>query len=97
MLSLPQIAWAGDWRFCLAPAEADHKIYVTTPFPEQPATGDAEQEFRRSLSWSGLVYDVVQCPRSDDETSAQAAQRQAIDYNRRLGNRVVTMNWKPGQ
>jgi hypothetical protein len=96
-LLVPQIAWAGDWRYCLAPSEADHKIYITAPFGGSQAMGDAEFQFRRSLSWSGLVYDVVQCPRSDDESTAQAAEQQAIEYNRRLGNQVVAMKWKPGQ
>jgi hypothetical protein len=94
-LAIPQIAWASDWRYCLAPSEADHKIYLTAPFPEGSATGDAESQFRRSLSWSGLVFDVVQCPRSDDEIAAQAAEQQAIEYNRRLGNQIVAMKWKP--
>jgi hypothetical protein len=97
MLAVPQIAWAGDWRYCLAPSEHDHKIYMTAPFPETPATGDAESQFRRTLSWSGLVYDIVQCPLSDNEPAALEAQQQAIDYNRKLGNQIVSMNWKPGK
>lgn len=97
MLAVPQIAWAGYWRYCLAPSEHDHKIYMTAPFPDSPAMGDAESQFRRTLSWSGLVYDVVQCPLNDDEAAAWAAQQQATEYNRKLGNQVVSMKWKPGQ
>jgi hypothetical protein len=96
-LAVPQIARAGDWLYCLAPSGADHKIYMTAPFQESSATGDAESQFRRSLSWSGLVYDVVQCPRSDNETAALAAQQQAMDYNRKLGNQIVSMHWIPGK
>jgi hypothetical protein len=94
---IPQIAWADDWRYCLAPSEADHKIYMTPPFAESQAMGDAEQNFRRTLSWSGLTYDVVQCPLSDSESSALAAQKQAINYNRKLGNQIVGINLNPGK
>jgi hypothetical protein len=97
MISVPQLAWAGDWRYCLAPSEHDHKIYMTAPFPETAAAGDPESQFRRTLSWSGLVYDVVQCPLNDNEPAALEAQQQAINYNRKLGNQIVSMKWKPGQ
>jgi hypothetical protein len=30
---LSQSAFAGDWRYCLAPSRLQRKIYVAPPFP----------------------------------------------------------------
>lgn len=96
MLSIPQMAFAGDWRYCLAPAHAEHKIYISPPFPATMAMDDAESQFGRRLAASGLRFDDVQCPRSDDETAALTMQQHAIVINRELGIAIINMRWKPG-
>jgi len=93
---IPQIALAGDWRYCVAPSHAQHKIYVTAPFPATVATmSDAESELARTLTRSGLQYDDVQCPRSEDESATLKMQQHAINYNHELGTQVISLHWTP--
>lgn len=93
---IPQMAHAGDWRYCLAPSHAEHKIYMSPPFPATMPMDDAELQFGRTLSRSGLRFDDVQCPRSNDETAALTMQQHAIVVNRELGNEIINLRWKPG-
>jgi hypothetical protein len=93
---IPQLAQAGDWRYCLAPSQAEHKIYMSPPFSATMPMDDAESQFGRTLSRSGLRFDDVQCPRSDNETAALTMQQHAIVTNRELGNDVINLRWKPG-
>ena len=95
-LLLPQIAAAEDWRYCLAPSHADHKLYMSMPFAATIAMDAAETQFGRALFRMGLRYDDVQCPQSDSESGAAAMQRHAIGINRELGIQVINMPWKPG-
>ena len=95
-LLLPQIAAAGDWRYCLAPSHADHKLYISTPFAATMSMDAAESQFGRMLLKMGLRYDDVQCPQSDSESSAIAMQRHALGINHELGIQVINMSWKPG-
>jgi hypothetical protein len=88
-------AFAGDWRYCLAPSHAQHKIYMSPPFPATVSMDDAESQFGRLLSQSGLRFDDVQCPRGEDETAAMTMQQHAIIVNRQLGNEIVHLRWKP--
>lgn len=92
---LAQPACAGDWRYCLAPSHAQHKIYMSPPFPATVSMGDAQSQFGRLLSESGLRFDDVQCPRGDDETAAMTMQQHAIGVNRQLGNAIVHLRWQP--
>lgn len=94
-LLLPQMAQAGDWRYCLAPAHAERKIYMSPPFPATMPMDDAESQFGRTLSRSGLHFDDVQCPRSDNEAAALTMQQHAIFINRELGNEIINLRWKP--
>ncbi|HTV34881.1 MAG TPA: hypothetical protein VMF12_00495 [Xanthobacteraceae bacterium] len=93
---LSQKALAEDWRYCLAPSHAEHKIYISPPFPATVSMDDAESQFGRTLSRSGVRFDDVQCPRSDDQTGALAMQQHAISVNRELGNQVIDLRWRPG-
>lgn len=95
-IAVPQLASAADWRYCLAPSHAEHKVYVTPPFSATIPMDDAESELAHSLSKSGLHYDDVQCPRSDDESSVFDMQQHAVSINRELGNQVIGLHWKPG-
>jgi hypothetical protein len=93
---LPHIAAAEDWRYCLAPSHADHKIYISMPFPATMSMDAAESQFGRALIHSGLRYDEVQCPQSGSESDAFAMQRHAIGMNHELGIQVIDTPWKPG-
>jgi hypothetical protein len=93
---LPRTAVAADWRYCLAPSHAEHKVYVSPPFAATMSMDDAETQFGRTLSRSGLRFDDVQCPRSDAEAGALSMQQHAITVNRELGNAIINLRWKPG-
>jgi hypothetical protein len=93
---LPQIAAAEDWRYCLAPSHADHKIYISMPFPATMSMDAAESQFGRALAHSGLRYDDVQCPQSNSESDAFAMQRHTIGMNHELGIQIIDTRWKPG-
>jgi hypothetical protein len=97
VLSLPHIASAADWRYCLAPSHAEHKIYISLAFPASVPMESAESQFGRKLRHSGLRYDDVQCPRSGDEPSLTNMERHAVSFNRELGNQVITMRWQPAR
>jgi hypothetical protein len=95
VISLPQIATAGEWRYCLAPSHSENTVYMSPVFPTDLPMGSAESDFGSVLQRARYHYDDVQCPLSDNETSALAMQRQTIDYNRQLGNRIVDLPWRP--
>jgi hypothetical protein len=95
MTLLPQKALAEDWRYCLAPSHAEHKVYMSPPFPATISMDDAESQFGRTLSASGLHFDDVQCPRSGGQTASMTMQQHAIVVNRELGNEVINLRWKP--
>jgi hypothetical protein len=92
---LPQQALAEDWRYCLAPSHADRKVYISPPFPATMPMDDAESQFGRALSRSGLRFDDVQCPRGDGQTAALTMQQHAIKVDRELGNQIINLRWKP--
>jgi hypothetical protein len=96
MTLLSQQALAEDWRYCLAPSHAERKVYISPPFPGTVSMDDAESQFGRTLSRSGLHFDDVQCPRSDNETGALTMQQHAISVNHELGNQVIDLRWRPG-
>jgi hypothetical protein len=93
---LPQVATAEDWRYCVAPSHADHKIYMSSPFRATITMDAAETQFGRVLFREGLRHDDVQCPLSDSEASALAMQRHAVGVNRELGMQVIDTGWRPG-
>jgi hypothetical protein len=93
---IPQIATAEEWRYCLAPSHADHKVYMSMPFAATMSMDSAESQFGRTLTRSGLHYDDVQCPQSDSESSAVTMQRHAVSMNREIGIQVINMPWRPG-
>jgi hypothetical protein len=93
--SLPQQALAEDWRYCLAPSHAERKVYISPPFLATMSMDDAESQFGRTLSQSGLRFDDVQCPRGDGQTAALTMQQHAIKVDRELGNEIINLRWKP--
>jgi hypothetical protein len=94
-VTLPQIAAAGTWCYCLAPSHAENTVYMSPVFATDAPVSRAESAFGSLLAQSAFHYDDVQCPLSDDESAALAMQRQAIGYNRDLGNRIVNLPWRP--
>lgn len=92
---LPQQALADEWRYCLAPSHAEHKTYMSPPFPATLPTDDAESQFGALLAASGFHFDDVQCPRAEGQTAALTMQQHAILINRELGNEVINLRWKP--
>jgi hypothetical protein len=88
-------ASAGDWRYCLAPSQAEHKIYMTAPFSVNSEPDNSEARFDDVLGGLHLRHDDVQCPHSNDEASAVADKQYAIEVNRKSGNQVVNLHWPP--
>lgn len=87
-----QMATATDWQYCLAPSQAEHKIYMTDAFPVRGSLDDADNDFERMLDQAGLRHDVVQCPRADDERSIVAMEQYAITFNQKSGNIIVHLH-----
>jgi hypothetical protein len=91
----PTSVSAADWRYCLAPASGEHKVYLSEPFQtDAPMTAVADA-FARLLTRSGLRHGEIQCPRSDSEESALIMRDYTIDYNRMNGNEIAKMRGKP--
>jgi hypothetical protein len=84
-----QAALAADWQYCVAPAHAEHKVYMSATFPVHGALGDADDAFERMLDKAGLRHDDVQCPRADDERLIVLMQQYAISFNQENGNTIV--------
>src|ERR1700722_9985383 len=90
-----QAAAAADWRFCIAPASAEHKIYMTAPFLAATPMETMENGFHLVLDHAGRRHDSVQCPTGPNEQAVRAMRQHADDFNRQMGNDVVPVDWKP--
>jgi len=95
MVAVPQTALAADWQYCLAPSHTEHKVYFSAPFPSRGSWGSPDSDLDRMLNKSAVRHDDVQCPRADDERSIVVMRQEAISFNRRAGNEIVNLNWKP--
>jgi hypothetical protein len=84
-----QMATATDWQYCLAPSQAEQKIYISGAFPVRGSLDDADNDFEQMLDQAGLRHDVVQCPRADDERSIVTMEQHAIIFNQESGNTIV--------
>ena len=88
-------AHAEDWRYCLAPLHAEHKVYMSAPFFTTKSMERLQDEFANALSRAGLRHDAVQCPRGNEQSIA-TMRVQAVRFNRDSGNAVVEFNrWNP--
>jgi len=83
------------WQYCLAPSHAEHKIYISPLFPKSAALSNTETAFAQMLLQSDAPHDDVQCPNSNDEHSISSMRQRAINFNRKAGNMIVTLNWEP--
>jgi hypothetical protein len=82
-------ALATDWQYCVAPSEAEHKVYMSDTFPVRGTLDDADTAFELMLDQAGLRHDIVQCPRADDERSIVMMQQYAISFSHGNGNTIV--------
>jgi hypothetical protein len=88
-------AAALEWRFCIAPANQDHRIYMTPPFSTAVAMEAMESGFHQALEHAGRRHDSVQCPTGSGEAAVRAMHQHADDFNRQMGNEVVGVDWRP--
>lgn len=91
LLCLPMGAHALDWSYCIAPAGADHRIFISRPFPS--IGPKAEADFDDQLARRRMRHDSVQCPRASDEAAAVIMRQHAVDVNRLWGRQVVDIPW----
>ncbi len=84
-------ALAADWQYCLAPSQAEHKIYISDAFLVRGALSDAIDAFERTLGEAGLRHGAIQCPRADDERSIVMMEQYAISFNQKVGNTIVRL------
>ena len=89
-------AHAQDWRYCLSPLHAEHRVYMSTTFFTTKSMERLQDEFASALSRAGLRHGAVQCPRGGDEQSIAVMRMQAARFNRESGNDVVEFSrWSP--
>jgi hypothetical protein len=94
MLVLQQAGRAAEWSYCIAPSDAQNRIYISKPFPIS-AAGAAEPGFDTTLTEHRLAHDAVECARAEDEAAAIVMRQHAIDVNRKWGRQVIDMQWRP--
>jgi hypothetical protein len=90
-----QLATAAEWRFCIAPANPEHRIYMTAPFLTATPMDVMESGFHQALDRAGYQHDNVQCPTGATEQAVRAMRQHADDFNRLRGNEVVPVDWRP--
>ena len=90
-----QFAAAAEWRFCIAPANQERKIYMTAPFLATIPMEAMESGFHQALDRSGHRHDSVQCPTGANEQAVRAMRQHADDFNRQMGTEVVPIDWRP--
>jgi hypothetical protein len=90
-----QFAAGAEWRFCIAPSNQEHKIYMTAPFIAATTMEAMESGFHQVLDRAGRRHESVQCPTGANEQSVRAMRQHADDFNRQMGNDVVPIDWKP--
>jgi hypothetical protein len=90
-----QFAFAAEWRFCIAPSNQEHRIYMTAPLLTGTPMETLENGFHEALDRSGHRHDSVQCPTGPNEQTVRGMRQHADDFNRQLGNEVVPIDWRP--
>jgi hypothetical protein len=82
------------WQYCLAPSDAEKKVYISSPFPRGPSL-NTENAFAAMLSQSNKQHDDVQCPIGKDKPSILSMRKHAISFNHDRGYAIITRNWEP--
>ena len=90
-----QFALAAEWRFCLAPSNQEHRIYMTAPFLTVAPMEAMESGFHQALDRSGRRHDGVQCSSGANEPTVRVMRQHADEFNRQMGNEVVPVEWRP--
>jgi hypothetical protein len=90
-----QCAAAAEWRFCIALANQEHRIYVTSPFLTAIPMEAMENGLHQTLDRAGRRHDSVQCPTGASEQAVRLMRQHADDFNRQMGNDVVPLDWRP--
>jgi hypothetical protein len=90
-----QFALAAEWRFCIAPSNQEHKIYLTAPLLTGTSMETMESGFHQVLDRSGRRHDSVQCPTGANEQAVRAMRQHADEFNRQMGNEIISIDWKP--
>src|SRR5262249_46312665 len=75
----------GVWQYCLAPSNADNKIYISAPFPKSTSLHVNETAFAKKLVESKIQHGPVQCPNGVDEPSVLSMRQRAISFNQDRG------------
>src|SRR6516164_5436710 len=81
------------WQYCLAASGAEHKVYISPPFPRIAELNIIQVEFAQRLL--ELQHEPVQCPISKYKGSMATMRDAAIGFNRNIGNMIVALNWEP--
>jgi hypothetical protein len=84
-----------EWRYCLAPSQAEHRMYMSNPIPAGDIMISADDAFDRLLKKAGIPHDEVQCPRAPNKPTLIFRQRYAVKWNQELGNTIIPINWEP--
>ena len=96
-ITVPRTAHADDWRFCLAAARAQHKVFMSGSFQTTTPMETLQSDFADELDRRGIAHDEVQCPRGGDRAAIAEMQQYAIGFNREMGNGIVRVEWKPAR
>ncbi len=96
-IMLPGTAVADEWRFCLAAARAQHKVFLSGSFQTATPMETLQGDFADELDRRGIAHDEVQCPRGSDRAALAAMQQNAIGFNREMGNGIVKLEWRPAR
>jgi len=91
--SNPSSVANSGWQYCLATSGAEHKVYISPPFPRTAELNIIQVEFAQRLL--ELQHEPVQCPISKYKGSMATMRDDAIGFNRNIGNTIVALNWKP--
>jgi hypothetical protein len=94
MVVFQQTGRAAEWSYCIAPSDAQNRIYISKPFPIG-ARDAAEPAFDTALTRQRLAHDAVECAHADDEAAAIVMRQHAIDVNRQGGRKVIDLPWRP--
>ena len=94
MTVIQQTAHAAEWGYCVAPSDAQNRIYISMPFPVSAAAAD-ESGFDAALTGHRLDHDAVECARAESEADAIVMRQHAVDVNRDWGRQVIQMRWRP--
>lgn len=94
MTVMQQTARAAEWSYCVAPSDAQNRIYISPPFPVR-VSGTDEPGFGDALTGKHLRHDAVDCARAENEAAAIIMRQHAIAVNRDWGREVITVPWRP--